>query len=81
MKQTGTSIWLDPPFDLCWRRIQRDQIVRPLAPDEDAARARHQQRLPFYQQVGMRVGITELQTPEEIARIIIDHLTEGAMRR
>jgi shikimate kinase len=77
MKRSGISIWLDPPFELCWRRIQRDRMVRPLAPDKEAARARHQQRLPFYQQVEMRIGVTELQTPEEITRIIIDKLTNG----
>ncbi len=81
MREMGISIWLDSPFELCWRRIQRDRIVRPLAPDEEAARVRHQQRLPFYQEVEMRIGITELQTPEEITRLIIDNLTKGAMNR
>ena len=81
MRQRGISIWLDAPFELCWRRIQRDRIVRPLAPDKEAARMRHQQRLSFYQQVEMRIGISELQTPEEITRLIIDNLTKSAMNR
>src|SRR5262245_18190369 len=25
MKRNGISIWLDPPFELCWSRIQRDR--------------------------------------------------------
>jgi len=75
MRDMGISIWLDPPFELCWRRIQKDRIVRPLAPDEEAARVRHQQRLPFYQEAEQRIGITDFQTPEEITRLIIDNLT------
>lgn len=75
MREMGISIWLDPPFELCWRRIQKDRIVRPLAPDEEAARVRLQQRLPFYQEAERRIGITEFQTPEEITRLIIDNLT------
>jgi shikimate kinase len=81
MSRMGISIWLDPPFELCWRRIQSDRIVRPLAPDEETARARHRERLPFYRQVEMRIGITEDQTPVEIARIIIDNLKKDAVNR
>src|SRR5262245_28435003 len=81
MRHRAISVWLDAPFELCWRRIQRDRIVRPLAPDQEVARMRHQQRLSFYQQVEMRIVISEFQTPEEITRLIIDNLTKGAMNR
>ncbi len=71
MSRFGVTIWLDVPFTLCWRRIQQDAVVRPLAPNEAAARERYEQRLPLYQQAALRVVINETQTPDEIADAIV----------
>ncbi len=71
MAQFGLTVWLDVPFDLCWRRIQQDRVVRPLAPDEASARARYQQRLPLYQQAAVRIPIEPHHSPSEIAELII----------
>lgn len=76
MSRFGVSIWLDAPFELCWQRIRRDAIVRPLAATEEAARERYEQRLPLYQQAAIRVAIHESQTPDEIATTIISRLSE-----
>jgi len=45
MSQLGITVWLDAPFDLCWQRIKQDRVVRPLAPNEQAARLRYEPSL------------------------------------
>ena len=67
MTNAGVMVWLDAPFDLCWQRIRQDEVVRPLAATEEAARERYEQRLPLYQQARLRIAINPHQTPEEIA--------------
>ena len=82
MQQLGTTIWLDAPFTLCWQRIQQDDTVRPLAPDEATARARYEQRLPLYQQAALHLTLKEQQTPAEIVATLIRLLHDsGAVPR
>ena len=71
MRQCGTTVWLDAPFELCWQRIKSDGVVRPLAPDAETARARYEQRLPLYRAAAVRVAIAEAAAPEQIAAAII----------
>jgi shikimate kinase len=77
MSQLGITVWLDAPFDLCWRRIEHDQVVRPLAPNEETARARYDQRLPLYRQASIRIAVNQSLSPDEIAETIIEHLAGG----
>jgi shikimate kinase len=74
MASFGVTIWLDAPFELCWRRIQQDAVVRPLAASEEAARARFEERAPLYQSAAIRLPIRESQTPEEI---VVDIFRRG----
>lgn len=74
MQQLGTTIWLDAPFALCWLRIQQDNTVRPLAPDEATARARYEQRQPLYQQATLRLTLKAQQTPAEIVALVLQLL-------
>ena len=74
--QAGVSIWLDAPFALCWERIQRDAVVRPLAPTADEARTRFLQRIPIYEQAEIRVQIQKDSFPEKIAGEILAHLQQ-----
>jgi shikimate kinase len=74
MAQSGIMIWLDAPFELCWRRIQMDETVRPLAPNEATARERYLQRLPLYRSALIQIGIGYSQPPEEIAELIVGRL-------
>jgi shikimate kinase len=81
MAASGVTIWLDAPFELCWQRIALDSgeqgaNPRPLAPNESAARARYEQRLPLYTQAACHVSIRESQTPDEIADAIITELSQ-----
>ncbi len=72
--RTGLSFWLDVPFEVCWQRIQNDQTVRPLAPNEEAARERYKQRLPLYQQADFRIAVSEAQPASEIVEVILRHI-------
>lgn len=74
MSRHGIMVWLDAPLELCWRRIQGDGTVRPLAPDVETARQRYQQRVPLYQQAMITISVNESQTPDEIAESIIERL-------
>lgn len=80
MAECGVTVWLDAPFDLCWRRIQQDAVVRPLAPNEGAARQRYDERLPLYRQAALHVAINETQLPDEIAAAIASGLAELSPR-
>ena len=42
------SVWLDPPFELCWQRIISGKAVRPLAPDRATAERLHDDRRASY---------------------------------
>lgn len=74
MSNSGVTVWLDAPFDLCWQRIRKDGATRPLAPDEATARARYEGRLPLYRQASISIPINESQTPDEISETIAENL-------
>lgn len=74
MSRLGVTLWLDAPFELCWRRIQQDGATRPLAPNEAAAKARYEQRAPLYRQAAIRIPINETQSPDDISDTIVKEL-------
>jgi shikimate kinase len=77
MSNSGLIVWLDTPFELCWLRIQKDKTVRPLAPDEESARARYDQRLPIYRHNSIRIEVDGGQSPDDIAAKITSSITRG----
>lgn len=72
--QKGISVWLNAPFELCWRRIQQDTVVRPLAPTKEEAYTRYQQRTPIYQQSLIHVPVTEEASLESVVAQILSQL-------
>lgn len=75
MTRHGLTVWLDAPFELCWRRIAQDGVVRPLAPDEATARARFEERTPLYRQAERQIPIDAEMTPGEIVAKIVEALS------
>ncbi|MET0646681.1 MAG: shikimate kinase [Pyrinomonadaceae bacterium] len=63
------SVWLDAPFDLCLRRIDREgeRDARPFARDTERALALYEQRLAAYRLAGLRVRVEPGLDPEELA--------------
>jgi shikimate kinase len=51
------SIWLDLPFQMCWRRIIEAAHERPLAPDKDTAQRLYEDRKRFYKLADLRIVI------------------------
>ena len=72
----ATSVWLDAPFDLCWKRIAAAAEQRPLAPDETTAFKLFAERTSCYELADLRVAVTELKSAEEIAAEIAGALTK-----
>jgi shikimate kinase len=72
------SVWLDAPFELCWRRVEADPTVRPLAPDEGTARKLYDARLAIYRSARFHVPVDEASDEAEIAARIVALLNEGA---
>jgi shikimate kinase len=61
------TVWLDAPFDLCWRRITHSADARPLARDRDRARQLYDARRAAYELAALRVGVTETRSAEDTA--------------
>lgn len=70
-EQNVLTIWLDAPFELCWKRIQTSGVKRPLARDEVQARMLYAHRRPQYALVELQLQVTE-QSPAEICRDLIE---------
>ena len=74
----GLSVWLDAPFELCWRRVASDPTVRPLAPDEQTARRLYDARLDIYKIARFRVAVDETSDGDQIASRISTMLNDNA---
>ena len=68
------TVWLDAPFELCWRRITGSPDARPLARDRDRARALYNARRAAYELAMWRVEITEARSAEDAAAEIVSHI-------
>jgi shikimate kinase len=71
----GISVWLDAPFDLCWKRIVASGYQRPLAPNEQEARQLYETRLPHYQSAELQIVASEDRPIEEIVEEIVRALS------
>ena len=66
-KHGYSTVWLDAPLDLCWKRIQTNEDNRPLASSYEAAKKRYDDRLPLYQLADFRIAIQEDDAVDEVA--------------
>lgn len=74
-EQDYLSVWLDAPFDLCWKRITESGTTRPLAPDRGSARELYESRRASYELASLRIEANEDHSPELIASKIESHAT------
>jgi shikimate kinase len=65
------SVWLDAPFELCWKRISAGQTNRPLAPDRKTARARYESRRADYATAEKPIVVDEFDAAETLAEQIL----------
>lgn len=72
--QGATSVWLDAPFSLCWKRILAG-TMRPLARSETEALNLFTQRRSSYELADVCVQLTEHKSAEEAAAEIVQALS------
>ena len=70
------TVWLDAPFELCWRRAQTVDDSRPLARNETKARELYERRRAAYALASLRLRVEPDSTPEQLAREIAHALAE-----
>ncbi|MBA3323096.1 MAG: AAA family ATPase [Pyrinomonadaceae bacterium] len=67
------SVWLDAPFNLCWRRIvNANDAARPLARDRGSAQLRYDERRQFYQLAAARVEIKATSGVADVVAEIVE---------
>lgn len=74
----GVSIFLDPPWETIRCRMLGESSTRPKWVDESQARRLYESRLPMYRLASIRLDLDGGETPDEIAALIVDELSELA---
>jgi len=69
--EAGFTAWLDPSFELCWKRIESGAQARPLAASREAAEALYAARCPVYELADARIPVYENESPDDIARKVV----------
>jgi shikimate kinase len=70
----GLIVWLDAPVELIYNRLAED-TTRPLLQDADPKgklRSLLEQRTPLYSQADLHITVQEADTPEDIAKRILE---------
>jgi shikimate kinase len=70
-RHAGVAVWLDAPFELCWKRIAAMATTRPLARNRAAAETLFERRRPDYALAQVRVAITEDKSVDAVVSEII----------
>lgn len=68
-------VWLDAPFELCWKRITREDAnlnSRPFARNIESAQRRFDERRGFYQLATLQIKIEARDTVDTVAQHIIE---------
>jgi shikimate kinase len=70
------TVWLDAPFELCWRRIESKVDARPLARERAKARMLYDERRASYSQAQLHMRIDGGQNARAIAEVIVIALAQ-----
>jgi shikimate kinase len=70
------TIWLDAPFELCWRRIEAGGESRPLARSREEAARLFDARRPLYALADTRILVAG-ENPETIAARIVAEILDA----
>ncbi|MBA2339713.1 MAG: AAA family ATPase [Pyrinomonadaceae bacterium] len=75
------TVWLDAPFELCWKRIASEQQLRPLAIDRKTTHALYDERRQCYKLAMLHVPVTENSSADELAFVIVKSLRQRFAKR
>jgi shikimate kinase len=78
IRSSGRSVFVDPPLELLFERVERSARVRPLFRDREQARCLFEQRLAAYRGAELVVPVTALDRAEQVAERIARRLGENA---
>jgi shikimate kinase len=70
------TVWLDAPFELCWKRIEAGGEARPLARSRELAQKLYRERRGIYELAEARITVAESDNVEEIATRVIREIRE-----
>jgi shikimate kinase len=65
------TIFLDAPFELCWKRIAEQDAIRPLALDRGRTHKLFRERHPIYELADLHVKVSDATSAEELAAQIV----------
>ena len=65
------TVWLDAPFELCWKRITSENLHRPLAPDRETTESRFNLRQRDYRLAEKQISVQDGATATDIAKEIL----------
>jgi len=68
------TVWLDTPFDVCWKRISLSDAVRPLGRSKEQAEELYERRRPVYALADLRLEVDETVSLDELALKIEDQV-------
>ena len=72
--ELGTSVWLDPPWEMLRRRAEQSRKRRPLFESPDQARALYESRLDSYRQADVRIRTRGTERKRDVAAEIVRRL-------
>jgi shikimate kinase len=73
-QRRGITVWLDAPFELCWERVAASGNERPLAPDQERAKALYDDRRKVYKLASIHVVVDVNSDVAELAERIANQL-------
>jgi shikimate kinase len=66
-KHGAFTVWLDAPFELCWKRIEAGRELRPLARSREMAEQLYLERRPVYELADAVITVSDDESAAEIA--------------
>jgi shikimate kinase len=76
MKRTGTCVWLDPPLEVLFERVERSARSRPLFVDRERATALFAARRSWYGQAHLHIDTTGVNDVERVVDLVVEGLKE-----
>jgi shikimate kinase len=64
-------VWLDAPFEICWRRIESSDVLRPLAIDQEVTCALFEHRQRVYKLADARVAVSDESSVDSLVDAIV----------
>ena len=68
------SVWLDTPFELCWRRIEASSEDRPLGRTREQAEQLYGMRQPVYRQATIHLSVQASESVDSVVDRLVPQI-------